>query len=106
LEWGATTPGLILGGTCLGIACGTQFAALPFFVARYFGIGKFGIAIGLMYSGVIAAQGTVPVLLDASFDALRSYRPAIMVAEIFFSACALSMFLLPKYRFAVMRQNA
>jgi len=105
LEWGLTAPELILGGTCLGISCGTQFAALPFFVGRYFEIGKFGIAIGLIYSAVIAAQGTMPVLLDACFDALRSYRPAIIIAEAFFSSCALLVLLLPKYRFAAPDRN-
>jgi MFS family permease len=106
LEWGVTTPFLVLGGTFLGISCGTQFAALPFFVARYFGIAKFGIAIGLIYSAVIAAQGSMPVLLDASFDALRSYRPAIMIAELFFASCALLILALPNYRFAAPNRNS
>jgi len=105
LEWGATTPVLILGGACLGVACGTQFAALPFFVARYFGIRKFGFVIGLIYAAVVATQGTMPVLLDASFDTLRSYRPAIMVAEALFFVCGLMLFLLPKYRFSASENN-
>jgi MFS family permease len=105
LEWGTTTPILILGGASLGVACGTQFAALPFFVARYFGIRQFGFVIGLIYAAVIATQGTLPVLLDASFDILRSYQPAIMVAEALFFVFGLMLFLLPKYRFTAYENN-
>lgn len=80
LELGDATWQLLLGGAVLGIALGTQFGALPYFVARYFGLRHFGAILGMMYSAVIAAQGLTPVLLDASFDRQGSYRLALAAA--------------------------
>jgi len=98
LEFGTAPAWLILGGICLGIALGSQFGSLPFFIARYFGLRHFGAILGIMYSAVIAAQGITPVLLDASFDALGTYRSA-MLAGIGIMACgSLLLLLLPSYR--------
>ena len=80
LELGRSPWHLLLGGAVLGIALGTQFGALPFFVARYFGLRHFGAILGMMYSAVIAAQGLTPVLLDASFDRQGHYRLALAAA--------------------------
>jgi MFS family permease len=87
----------MLGGALMGIAMGTQYGALPFFIARYFGMRHFGVILGVMYSGVMAAQGITPVLLDAAFDALGSYRAAIIVAGTCLSVGALLLLMLPRY---------
>ncbi|MCE7798015.1 MFS transporter [Sphingobium sufflavum] len=97
LEFGGSVPALMLGGALLGIALGTQFGALPFFVARYFGMRAFGAIIGVLYSAVIAAQGITPILLDASYDAHHSYRHALVVAGICLAIGALLLLLLPRY---------
>ncbi|MCJ2182318.1 MFS transporter, partial [Novosphingobium sp. 1949] len=78
LEFGQGTPLLILAGVLLGVGLGGQFGALPYFIARYFGVRHFGSIIGAMYSAVIAAQGVTPVLLDLVFDHVHSYRPALI----------------------------
>ena len=47
-------------------------------VARYFGLRRFGVIIGVMYSAIIAAQGITPVLLDHGFDVQGTYRFALI----------------------------
>ncbi len=98
LEYGTSTPMLVGSGICLGIALGAQFGALPFFIARYFGLRHFGAILGVMYSAVIAGQGITPVLLDAAFDTLGSYRDAILVSMAVMGAGSTLLFLLPAYR--------
>ncbi|MXP24977.1 MFS transporter [Altererythrobacter indicus] len=98
LEYGPSSGFLIAGGTCLGISLGCQFGSLPFFIARYFGLRHFGAILGVMYSAVIAAQGTTPVLLDMAFDTFHTYRPAIHIAMGIMAAGSMLLLLLPAYR--------
>ncbi|WP_395330262.1 MFS transporter [Novosphingobium sp. BL-8H] len=97
LETAQGTPLLLMGGALLGIGLGGQFGALPYFIARYFGTRHFGSVIGAMYSAVIAAQGTTPILLDLVFDARHSYRPALVGVGAALLAGALLLTLLPRY---------
>ncbi len=101
LEYGSSPTIVIISCVLLGITLGTQFGALPFFIARYFGLRHFGAILGVMYSAVIAAQGITPVLLDAAFDLLHSYRDAILVSMAVLAAGSLMLFLLPAYRMKV-----
>ena len=97
LEFGGAVWMLMLGGLLLGVALGTQFAAMPYFIARYFGLRHFGAILGVMYSGVIAAQGITPVLLDAWFDTQGSYRGAVVIAAACLALGTLLLLLLPGY---------
>ena len=97
LETAQGTPLLLVGGALLGIGLGGQFGALPYFIARYFGTRHFGSVIGAMYSAVIAAQGTTPILLDLVLDARHSYRPALVGVGAALLAGALLLMLLPRY---------
>ncbi|MFT3964552.1 MAG: MFS transporter [Sphingobium sp.] len=97
LEFGRSMPELIGGGVMLGMALGAQFGALPYFVARYFGVHSFGTIIGAMYSAVIGVQGTTPILLDAAYDRLHSYHDALFVAGVCLSAGAILLLFLPRY---------
>lgn len=97
LEFGTSSPALMIGGALLGIALGSQFGALPFFVARYFGTRHFGSIIGVMYSAVIAAQGITPILLDAAYDAQHSYRQALVVVGACLAMGATLLLVLPRY---------
>jgi MFS family permease len=97
LEFGATSPILMIGGALLGIALGSQFGALPFFVARYFGTRHFGSIIGAMYSAVIVAQGVTPILLDAVYDAQNSYSQALIVVAACLTLGSMLLLLLPRY---------
>lgn len=89
---------LITGGVLLGIALGGQYGALPFLIARYFGLRAFGVITGSMYAAVIVLQGMTPILLDHSFDLQGTYREAIMVIGVCLAGCAALLLALPGYR--------
>jgi MFS family permease len=97
LEWGSGTPLLLAGGALLGIGLGAQYGALPFLIARYFGLKAFGTIVGVMYSAVIVAQGITPVLLDAAYDAYGSYRIAVTLTCAALAAGAALLLVLPGY---------
>jgi hypothetical protein len=97
VEFGTGTPALLAGGTLLGIGLGTQFGALPFLVARYFGLRCFGTVIGAMYSAVVLAQGVTPILLDHAFDVQGTYRLAVEIVCLCLVAGAGLLLLLPPY---------
>jgi MFS family permease len=97
LEWGQGVPALIVGGALLGIGLGAQYGALPFYIARYFGLRAFGTIVGMMYSAVIVAQGVTPVLLDAGYDAMGSYGTAVIATCGALAAGAFLLLFLPAY---------
>jgi MFS family permease len=98
LEYGASTPVLVLAGVALGIGIGSQFAALPFLVARYFGLRHFGLIIGVMYSAVFLLQGATPVVLDHVFDVQHSYRQGVTGITLCLAGGAALLLFLPAYR--------
>lgn len=97
LATGETTVTLALAGMLLGIGLGSQYGALPYFIARYFGLRTFGAIIGVMYSAIIAAQGITPILLDASFDARGNYAVALFTTGVCLIAGAALMLVLPRF---------
>lgn len=89
---------LLAGGALLGIGLGTQYGALPYFVARYFGLRSFGTILGVMYSAVTLAQGATPVLLDHGFDVEGSYHTALVGVGLCLTLGAVLLLFLPAYR--------
>jgi len=98
LEHGQAGLPLAGAGVLLGIGLGSQYGALPVFVARYFGRASFGTIIGIMYSAVILAQGVTPILLDHAFDVQGSYRTAVAVTAAVLALSAGLILLLPTFR--------
>ena len=97
LEFGDNVPTLLAGGALLGIGLGSQYGALPFLVARYFGLRCFGTIIGAMYSAVVLLQGITPILLDHAFDLQATYRFAIEVIAFMLTIGAALLLALPAY---------
>jgi MFS family permease len=98
LEWGGGLPVLMVSGVLLGVGLATQYSALPYLIARYFGLRHFGAIMGASYSVVYLMQGITPILLDRMFDVQGTYRGAM-----FGISCALViggavLLLLPQYR--------
>ena len=98
LEFGSGPLALLCGGALLGIGLGTQFGALPFLAARYFGLRCFGTIVGAMYSAVVLLQGATPILLDHAFDTQGTYRFAIELVCLCLASGAGLLVLLPSYR--------
>ena len=98
IELGSNTAAWLVGGALLGVGLGTQYGAMPMLVARYFGLRRFGVIIGVMYSVIIIAQGITPVLLDHSFDMLGSYRYALSVIGLCLGIGGVLLLFLPSWR--------
>lgn len=97
LEWGHTLPVLMLGGALMGIGMGTEYGVLPFFISRYFGLRRFGMIAGVMYSAVVVAQGATPYLMDFDFDRHRTYLLSLNVIVGVLVAGAAIIACLPRY---------
>lgn len=97
LERGTSLPVLLLGGVLMGIGMGTEFGALPYFISRYFGLRRFGMIAGVMYSGVIIAQGVTPFLMDVDYDHQHSYLFALHVIQLVLVGGAAMIAWLPRY---------
>jgi MFS family permease len=70
---------LLLAGALMGIGLGGEYAALPYFISRYFGLRHYGAITGMMYSVVMLIQGVAPTIMDASFDRLGTYDLSMVV---------------------------
>jgi len=97
LEHGATLPALIAGGAMMGLGLGAEFAALSYFIARYFGLRRFGMIAGVMYAIVTITQGITPYLMDVDFDHNKSYRLSLHVIEAALVVGAVIIACLPRY---------
>ena len=97
LEFGNGMPALIAGGALLGLGLGSQYGALPFLIARYFGLRCFGTIVGAMYSAVVLLQGITPILLDHAFDVQGTYRFAVEIIGLCLTGGAALLLLLPGY---------
>ena len=97
---------LLAAGAMLGIGLGSQYGAMPVFVARFFGVRAFGSIIGVMYSAVILAQGLTPILLDHAFDVQGTYRNAVAAIGLCLAIAAGLLLLLPPFRTAQLPPKA
>lgn len=99
LQFGNGLPALAAAGVLLAIGLGTQFSALPYFIARYFGVKHFGAIIGVAYAAVYLLQGATPILLDHAFDVQGTYRGALIgICLCLLGGAALLLFLPPYKR--------
>ncbi|PNU06735.1 MFS transporter [Novosphingobium guangzhouense] len=79
LQFGQGSLSATAAGVLLGIGMGAEYAALPYFCSRYFGLRHFGAINAVLYAAVILAQGLTPAAMDLSYDATGSYDRASMV---------------------------
>jgi MFS family permease len=97
LEHGTTLAELSAGGAMMGIGLGTEYAALSYFISRYFGLRRFGLISGVMYSAVTIAQGATPYLMDVDFDRQKSYFLSLHLIEGALVVGAALIACLPRY---------
>jgi MFS family permease len=77
LQNGTNLGWLYVAAIFMGIALGTEYAVLPYYVVRYFGVKAYGAIYGIIYSTVAIAVGFTPFFMDIVFDATRSYDRAV-----------------------------
>jgi len=98
LQWAKDPAVLMASAVCLGVSLGLSYAALPYFISRYFGLAFFGRIAGLMYAAVMLSQGLTPFLMDLWFDHTGSYRGAVMILAVVLAVASLIVAFLPPYR--------
>jgi MFS family permease len=87
----------ILGGALMGVGMGTEYGVLPYFISRYFGLRRFGVIAGVMYSAVIVAQGITPYLMDVDFDSHKTYLLSLHIVDVTLVLGAAIIAALPRY---------
>ena len=98
LEHATSLPMQLVGGTLMGLGMGTEFGALSYFVSRYFGLKRFGLIIGVMYSAVALGLGVIPYLMDVDFDAHKTYLLSLHVIDAAMTLGGLVLAGLPPYQ--------
>ncbi|MEQ8514696.1 MAG: MFS transporter, partial [Chromatocurvus sp.] len=88
---------LILAGALMGLGLGTEFAILPYFVSRYFGVAHYGVISGTLYGVVLLLQGLSPYLMGLAYDTQGSYGPAVPVIVVGLAFSALLILRLPRF---------
>ena len=61
----------------LGLSMGAELDIVAFLTSRYFNTANFGLLFGTIGGFIGLAGGNGPMLLNAVFDAMHSYRPAL-----------------------------
>lgn len=97
LDSAASYPTLIFAGTLMGLGLGTEFAILPYFISRYFGVVHYGAISGTVYGVILLIQGLSPYLMGLSFDSRGSYGPAVTVIGFGLAFSALLILRLPRF---------
>jgi MFS family permease len=97
LDTADSYPVLILAGAMMGLGLGTEFAILPYFVSRYFGVAHYGVISGTVYGVVLLVQGLSPYLMGLAFDAQGTYGSAVTVIGFGLAFSALLILLLPRF---------
>ena len=94
----AASPGLILlGGFLMGAAKGSELGLAAYFIARYYGLGAFGVIYGFIYGVAVIAAGTGPVITAQAFDRLGSYNLAFTAFDVALLLSTLMMLFMPAY---------
>ena len=98
-----TATWLFLGAVLAGLGLGTEYAAVPYLVSRYFGLRSFG-AINGVASGINAVViGATPALVDVVYDRTGSYRYGIAGAAAALAVAALLAFAMPRFTRSAVR---
>jgi len=95
---GSAQPGLLLFAAALtGLAIGTDYAAIPFLVGRYFPLEAYGAICGAVYGINSLVLGLSPFLMDLLREGTGGYGPGLLAVAACLVGCAALCLLLPRY---------
>ncbi len=69
----------LLIGFLFGLCSGSETDVLSYFIARYFGVARYGSVFGACFAVVGATAGVGPWLAGLVYDATGSYTPVFAV---------------------------
>jgi len=99
LAAGPGGPALILAAIALGFGLGAEVDVIGFMVSRYFGLRAYGGIYGCLFAIFTIGTGLGPVVMGLSFDATRSYRPALAVFGVALVCASVLVSRLGRYNF-------
>ncbi len=94
-----------LASLIAGLGMGCEYDLIPYMLKRYFGMRSFSTLYGLTYSVYAILGGTAPLLLGYVYDATGSYTRILSLICIIAAGAALTMLMLPAYRYAATSAN-
>ena len=87
----------LVGAVALGFAIGAEVDLIGYYTARYFGLKRYGILFGFLYSSFSAGCALSPVVAGYIWDHTGSYQPAIIGAALLVGSAVLIALTLPKF---------
>ncbi|NOW45888.1 putative MFS family arabinose efflux permease [Novosphingobium sp. SG751A] len=82
----------------LGFALGIEYDMVAFFVARYFGLRRYGAIYGLLYVCFAAGAGFSPMVFGHNHDTTGNFHAILSASSVALVLSAASFLLLGKYR--------
>lgn len=82
----------------LGFALGIEYDMVAFFVARYFGLRRYGAIYGLLYVCFAAGAGFSPMIFGHNHDTTGNFHAILSASAVALLLSAASFLLLGRYR--------
>jgi MFS family permease len=86
------------GALLVGVGLGAESDAVPYLLARYFGLERFSELYGYTWSAYAVAGALGPLILGKFFDATHSYRSVLLVFTAAVACAAVLFARLPAYQ--------
>ena len=99
LHQGSGPLAYLTGGVLMGVGITADFAVIPYFLTRFFGLRAFAQIYGFLWSAAAIASGLGPPAMGAIFDWTGSYSWALVAVEINLLLIVACLALMPAYRF-------
>ncbi len=99
IQFASSDTMLLAGIAIIGLAAGSEYGLLPYYLTRLFGLRSFGQLYGAVYSSAAVASGIGPVLMGTTFDRFGSYGFALIIFEIAIALSILFMFAVRSFKF-------
>ena len=95
---GVATWSSFLGALLVGVGLGAESDAVPYLLARYFGLERFSELYGYTWSAYAVAGALGPLVLGKFFDITHSYRLVLLIFTAAVACAAVLFANLPAYR--------
>lgn len=87
----------LVGAIALGFAIGAEVDLIGYYTARYFGMGRYGVLFGILYSCFSAGCAISPVIAGYIWDQTGSYDLALKGAAVLVAGAVLLTLTLPQF---------
>lgn len=101
------SPGLLpVAAILIGLAGGAEGDIIPFLAKKYFGVRAIGTVYGALMGIFALGASSGAYVYGLAFDRLKSYFPILQTSAALCSMGGLSIMLLGRYRFSLIRRPA